>query len=232
VLSLAVHLLRYFPIAHFASPHLSFAHHNNFHKISAFRCAVEVDNTASPSSINSDENVTSPSPAMNNNQATTQQCEACTKTTVLLCPRCMNGLDATGKERKVYYCDTACQSEDWAARHKLECKVAIDRRQLSRISPLAQLAFYRSSKAVWYDGVNRVKTIARPETDDDPRLLVWYDERQDGVDFPAFPDDLIEEDRDEQALLASSTSAVTIMSSFLRDLGEGEFSLSLILDYH
>jgi hypothetical protein len=102
VLSLAVHLLRYFPTAYFASPHLSFAHHhNNFHKISAFRCAVEVDNTASPSSINSDENVTSPFPAINNNHATTNQCEACTKPAVLLCPRCVNGLDATGKERKV-----------------------------------------------------------------------------------------------------------------------------------
>jgi hypothetical protein len=41
------------------------------------------------------------------------------------------------------------------------------------------------------------REYARPDTDDDPRLLVWYGGRQDGIDFPAFPGDLIEEERDE-----------------------------------
>ena len=62
------------------------------------------------------------------------------------------------------------------------------------------------------------------EKDSDPRLLVWPGERQDGVDFPAFPDDLFEEERDERAILASATSAVTIMSSLVEDLVNGKSS--------
>jgi hypothetical protein len=51
---------------------------------------------------------------------------------------------------------------------------------------------------------------------------VWRGEGQGGVDFPAFPDHLFEEDRDERATLASATSAVTIVSALVEDLVKGE----------
>jgi hypothetical protein len=142
----------------------------------------------------------------------------------LLCPNCATGLDARGQERKTYYCSKTCQAKDWDAGHKLGCKVAIDRRQLFRIGSLVQEVFYQSSKAVWFHGVSKVNKIEHVEKDSDPRLLVWPGERRDGVDFPAFPDDLFEEERDERAMLASATSAVTIMSSLVEDLVNGKSS--------
>lgn len=158
---------------------------------------------------------------MTNDQASTHQCEVCKEAAALLCPNCATGLDAHGQERKTYYCSKPCQAKDWAAGHKPECKVAIDRRQLFRIGSLVQEAFYQSSKAIWFHDFTKVKRIERTERDDGPRLLVWCGEGQGGADFPAFPDDLFEEDRDERATLASAT-AVTIMSALVEDLVTGK----------
>jgi endogenous inhibitor of DNA gyrase (YacG/DUF329 family) len=159
---------------------------------------------------------------MANTQAATHQCAVCKEGAALLCPKCATGVDALGQERKTYYCSKACQAKDWAAGHKLECKVAVDRRQLFRIGSLVQEAFYQSSKDIWFHGIGKVKKIEHPETEDGPRLLVWLSERQDGPGFPSFPDDLVEEVRDERAMLASATSAVIIMSSFMEDLVKGK----------
>lgn len=157
----------------------------------------------------------------NNNEATTQQCEDCAKPARHLCPRCADGVDLHGQARKVYYCGKDCQSAHWAAGHKLECKVAIDRRSLFRTGSLVQLAFYYSSKAVWYEGVSKVQKIEQTERDGEPRLLVWRGERQDGVDFPAFRDNLVEEERNRQAMLAGSVSAVPITAPFVDNLVKG-----------
>jgi hypothetical protein len=161
---------------------------------------------------------------MASDQATTHQCAVCKGTAALLCPNCATGLDAHGQESKTYYCSKACQTKDWAAGHKLECKVAVDRRQLFRIGSLVQEAFYQSSKDIRFHGISKVKKTEHLETEDGPRLLVWRGERQDSIDFPAFPDDLIDEERDERAMLASATSAVNTMSSLVDDLVKGEFS--------
>ena len=161
---------------------------------------------------------------MANNRATTHQCAVCKEGAALLCPNCATALDAYGQARKVYYCSKVCQTKDWDAGHKLECKVAVDRRQLFRISSLVQEACYKSSRAIWFQEVSKIKRIEHPETDNDPRLLVWPGEKEDGVDFPAFPDDLLEEERDERAMLAGTISAVIIMSSLVEDLVKGKSS--------
>jgi hypothetical protein len=161
---------------------------------------------------------------MSSNLSTTHQCAVCKEAAALLCPNCATGLDAHGQECKTYYCSKACQAKDWAAGHKLECKVAVDRHQLFRIGSLVQEAFYQSSKDIWFHGVSKVRKTEHLETADGPRLLVWRSERQDGDDFPAFPDDLIDEERDERAILASATSAVNTISSLVDDLAKGEFS--------
>jgi hypothetical protein len=150
------------------------------------------------------------------------QCAVCKGPAALLCPKCASGLDAHGQARKVYYCSRPCQAKDWDAGHKLECKVAIDRRQLFRIGSLVQGAFYQCSKAIWFQEISKVDKIEHPKTDTDPRLLVWPGEKQEGVDFPGFPDDLFEEERDERAILATSTSAVIIMSILMHDLVKGK----------
>lgn len=159
---------------------------------------------------------------MANDQATTHRCEVCKEAAGLLCPNCATGIDVHGQERKTYYCSKACQAKDWDAGHKLECKIAIDRRQLFRIGSLVQEAFYQSSKAIWFHDITEIKKIEHTERDDAPKLLVWCGEGQGGVDFPAFPDHLFEGDRDERATLASATSAVTIMSALVEDLVKGE----------
>jgi len=159
---------------------------------------------------------------MANTQAATHQCAVCKDTAALLCPNCATGLDVHGQERKTYYCSKVCQAKDWDAGHKLECKVAIDRRQLFRIGSLVQEAFYQSSKDIWFHSVGKFKKIEQPETEDGPRLLVWLSERSDGPDFPSFPDDLVKDKRDERAMLASATSAVITMSAFVADLVKGK----------
>ena len=159
---------------------------------------------------------------MASDQATTHRCAVCKGTAALLCPNCATGRDARGQECKTYYCSKACQTKDWAAHHELECKVAVDRRQLFRIGSLVQEAFYQSSKDIWFHGISKVEKIEHPETEDGPRLLVWRSERQAGADFPPFPDDLFEDERDERAVLASVTAAVNIMSAFLDDLVTGK----------
>jgi hypothetical protein len=166
---------------------------------------------------------------MASDQAITHQCAVCKSTAALLCPNCATGRDARGQECKTYYCSKACQTKDWAAHHKLECKVAVDRRQLFRIGSLVQEAFYQSSKDIWFHGISKVEKNEHLETEDGPRLLVWRGERQDGIDFPAFPDDLIDEERDERAMLASATSAVNTISSLVDDLVEGEFSFTICI---
>ncbi|GAB7329049.1 hypothetical protein MBLNU13_g00891t1 [Cladosporium sp. NU13] len=109
-----------------------------------------------------------------------------------------------------------------AARHKLECKVAIHRRQLSRNGSLVQEVLYQISKAIWSHDVSRVKKIEHVERDGDPRLLVWRGERQDGVDLTAFSHDLIKEERNERTTLAllSSTSADPFTDPLVGDLVE------------
>jgi len=142
----------------------------------------------------------------------------CKETAELICPNCATGLDPHGIARTIYYCGKACQAKDWAAGHKLECKVAIDRRQLFRIGSIVQETFYQSSKAIWFHDVRRVKNIEHAERGDDPRLLVWRGNGQGGVDFPAFPRNLVKEERDERAMLASAISAVFVMDSLVGDL--------------
>ena len=159
---------------------------------------------------------------MADTHATAHQCAVCKEGAALLCPNCATGLNAHGQARKVYYCGKVCQAKDWDAGHKLECKVAVDRRQLFRIGSLVQKVFYQSSKSIWFHGVDKVKKIEHPETEDGPRLLVWLSERSDGPDFPAFPDHLIKDKRNERAMLASAASAVIMMSSFMADLVKGQ----------
>ena len=134
----------------------------------------------------------------------------CKEAAALLCPNCATGLDVHAQKRRTYYCSKSCSAKDWAAGHKLECKAAIDRLQLFRIGSLVQEAFYQSSKATRFHDVARIKKIEHMERDDDPKLLMWRGEGQGGVEFPAFPDDLFEEDRGARATLAGATSAVTI----------------------
>ncbi|GAB7329048.1 hypothetical protein MBLNU13_g00891t2 [Cladosporium sp. NU13] len=115
-----------------------------------------------------------------------------------------------------------CHAKDCAASHKLECKVAIHRRQLSRNGSLVQEVLYQISKAIWSHDVSRVKKIEHVERDGDPRLLVWRGERQDGVDLTAFSHDLIKEERNERTTLAllSSTSADPFTDPLVGDLVE------------
>ena len=159
---------------------------------------------------------------MDNNQATTFECAVCKEAADSFCPNCATGVDVHGITRTIYYCGKACQTTDWAAGHKLECKVAIHRRQLFRIGSIVQEAFYQSSKAIWFHDVTRVKNIEHVERGDDPGLLVWRGNGQGGFEFPAFPMDLVTEERDERAMLASTISAVVIMDSLVGDFIRGE----------
>jgi len=111
-----------------------------------------------------------------------------------------------------------CQAAHWAAGHKVECKVAVDRRQLFRIGALVQESFYQRSKAIWFHDVTKIKKIEHAEKDGGPKLLVWRGEGN--VDLSAFPHDLIKEKRDERAVmaLASSMSAVSFMDPLVGDL--------------
>jgi hypothetical protein len=54
-------------------------------------------------------------------------------------------------------------------------------------------------------------------------LLLQRYKKHDGPDFPAFPKELFQEERDEQAVLATSASAGTIACDFMEELLRGMY---------
>lgn len=84
------------------------------------------------------------------------KCSVCSKDASLICkgckdtPNCANGLTA------VYYCNAACQSSAWA-NHKVDCKIAKDRRALYRAGDIAQELWFTFQKNTWMWSVDRLK---------------------------------------------------------------------------
>lgn len=171
-------------------------------------------------------NDTATGPVVSDHVATEYKCANCGNSTAQRCGGCAEGTDDHGNASPTYYCSAECQSDHWKLGHKLQCRLAIDRRQLFKIGSLVQWAFYASSKAIWYDGIAEVKKIKHTEGDDGAELLLERYKKHDGVNFPAFPKDVFQEERDEQAVLATSASNGAIVCLLLDDLVQGMYWLS------
>lgn len=89
-----------------------------------------------------------------------RQCANCDANATKYCNACVEGLDLNGDSLPPpFYCSAKCQQEHWNSTHKIQCKLAVDRRQLYRIGALVQHAFYAGTKAMWYDEIAEVKKI-------------------------------------------------------------------------
>lgn len=154
---------------------------------------------------------------MDNNQATAQHCANCAKPALHLCPRCADGLNIHGQERKVYYDGKDCQTAHWAAGHEVECKVARDRRQLHRVSSLLQWAFYGTREAAWYD---EVKAVEREDGEDPTKLLVRLGKNDNSARFSTFPSKLFPQVHEKRAALVHGAAQSSVVG-----MGEGLISL-------
>jgi hypothetical protein len=138
-----------------------------------------------------------------------------------------------------YYCSGDCQGDHWKTTHKTQCALAIDRRQLFRIGRLVQWVFYACTKAMWYVHIMQVVKTRDTEVIDGAQLELWRRKRHDRSDFPVFMDakfnniyDEKLEERDKQAVLATSARTGPIVRRFLNELVKGELCLVLLCDLY
>lgn len=69
---------------------------------------------------------------------TTGKCAVCSKEATLVCPRCSEGLDVSGRPSQVFYCSKTCQGADWKEHKDKACKHANARKKLFRGAALIQ----------------------------------------------------------------------------------------------
>jgi hypothetical protein len=148
-------------------------------------------------------------------------CAHCGKLAQHRCTRCAEGVDEHGTASPTFYCGTECQTHRWKPTHQHQCRLTIDRMQLFRVSSLVQWAFYENSRALWYNGVAEVKKIEH--TDDNADLMLKLYKKYDAPEFPVFPKNLFEKEGDEQAVLAASASAGTIVCELVSQLVKGVY---------
>jgi hypothetical protein len=163
-------------------------------------------------------NISSALPSSNAQVSPGHQCAHCSKPARQRCAGCAEGVDEHGNTSPTYYCGSECQGNHWNQTHRLQCRLLIDRRQLFQIGSLVQWAFYESNKAFWYDGIAQVKKLELANESDNAELLLQRYKKHDGPDFPTFPKELFQEERDEQAVLATSASASTIVCGLMEGL--------------
>jgi hypothetical protein len=163
-------------------------------------------------------NISSALPSSNAQVSPGHQCAHCSKPARQRCAGCAEGVDEHGNTSATYYCGSECQGNHWNQTHRLQCRLLIDRRQLFRIGSLVQWAFYESNKAFWYDGIAQVKKLELANESDNAELLLQRYKKHDGPDFPTFPKELFQEERDEQAVLTTSASASTIVCGLMEGL--------------
>jgi hypothetical protein len=183
---------------------------------------MEASNITTPAPASSDEAVTSQFANMDINEVSAHQCANCTKPAPNRCSGCIGGLDKRGKERQISYCSKECQREHWVAGHKVECRFAMDRRQLFRIGALLQWTFYSNREHVWHDDTKKVHRGDERETG---QLVVQLDSHGEGS-FTKFPAELFPEEREKRAVLVggASKSAVASMGELLARLARGSDS--------
>jgi hypothetical protein len=189
--------------------------------------------TPLPSSRNTgqaEEEMASQSAPVSNEEVATDKCAICAGPAKHRCARCADGVDMNGKRSPALYCGQECQHKHWTA-HKIECRLAVDRRELYNIGSLLQWAFYAGRKTIWHEDVGRVKKIEDASEDNKAKLLVWRDKSKDYTRrmFPAFPDSLFDEERDKQAVLAHEAPGVTIVTGLMTELMKGTHFLSLLV---
>ena len=77
-------------------------------------------------------------------------CANCGNPTRRRCTGCIRDDDdqASIGPPSTYYCSEIGQRGHWGTTHKIQCRRAIDRRQLFRLARLVQWAFYAGTKAM------------------------------------------------------------------------------------
>jgi hypothetical protein len=188
---------------------------------------MEANTTTASTPANSDEPVTSRSSTMENNEASACQCANCTKPASHRCSGCVEGRENREKERQISYCSKECQRAHWAAGHKLECKVAMERCQLFRIGAMMQWTFHRGRE----HGIKNVFYEDEGETGEGghKHLVVQLDASDEG-NFTRFPAELFPKEREKQAVLVDGAgkSAVASTAELLATLIKGpDYSLPI-----
>jgi hypothetical protein len=168
------------------------------------------------------ETTTSQPTPVKADEVTTDKCANCAGPASLRCTRCADGVDVYGRKSPTIYCSTSCQRQHWAV-HKLECRPSVDRRELYKIGSLLQWSFYGGRKAMWHEDIGRVKKIEQTGEDNEAKLLVWRDKSKNYSrhTFPAFPHSLLDQEHDEQALLAHEAPGVPMVTGLLIELVKG-----------
>jgi hypothetical protein len=144
--------------------------------------------TMSSSNDSSAALATDPVPEQNLSLDSGQACANCGRFAKRRCTGCIRGdndQDSIGPPA-TYYCSKACQRDHWETTHKIQCRLAIDRRQLFRLGSLVQWAFYAATKAMWYDHIMQVMRTRDTEVLDGAQLELWRRKRHDRTDFSIF----------------------------------------------
>jgi hypothetical protein len=162
------------------------------------------------------------STTMDSNEVGAYQCAICTQPAAHRCSGCVGGRDTSGKERQISYCSKECQRKHWIDGHKLECKGAMERRQLYKIGAIMQWVFYSNREYVWHDEIEQVHHGDKCETDEGGHLVVQLDASDEGS-FTKFPAELFSKESEKRAVLVACAgkTAVASMAALLAMLIKG-----------
>ena len=142
-------------------------------------------------------------------------CSACGGEAKLRCQACQhNETDSNTEHNATWYCSRECQVKHWAS-HKSFCREVMHANQLYRAANLSQSAFYQFRKEMFDIPIIRITTKGS-------KTRIYQGEDKGKVLFP-FPDKLVKNRQDEEALLAYSAceSAMGRMKQMFTLAAEG-----------
>jgi hypothetical protein len=143
-------------------------------------------------------------------------CQTCGATTSTRCSACSEGVDIEGNASPTYYCSAACQKTSYK-KHKAACRDSNIRKQLYRGAQFVQDVFYAFREMTFTFKITKIEKAVD--------TLHMYQTRTGIADIPIFPfpDHLVPETRDKQALLAylSCTESLSSLTGLVRKALEG-----------
>jgi hypothetical protein len=194
--------------------------------------ADQVGSQPSEASLPATGDTALPSAQVDTNEDASNSCATCAGPANYRCPTCADGVDMHGKESTTFYCSKGCQRKDWGDTHKLACRLSIDRRKLYRIGFLLQWAFHGERRLTWHADIESVKKIEQAGDNNGPEIVVWCNKNQESSHFAGFPDELLGEEHDKQAVLACAAPGVVVVSGLLEQLLKGMCYPDLSFGYH
>ena len=131
-----------------------------------------------------------------------QSCSTCRSPASLRCPRYVEGLNEEEKPVTTYYCNKKCQKASWAS-HKSICSARQARKQLFRAGHLVQAAFLEYRRKTFDMAIAKVEKRGQD-------IHLWAGVRERGQMYMPFPEHLIPNRDDQQAVLVHLKSRIVV----------------------